>query len=184
MPLSISGYVPQLTAGEGPGVSRGRAWGAWALAACVALLFVGALFFAPLAAAAGHEAAARTLYRALHFVCHQMPERSFHVAGHPLAVCARCSGIYFGFAAAVLAYPLLRQVRRTDVPARAWLLAASLPVALDFALGFTGLWENTHLSRALTGALLGAACVFYVVPGLVELTSLRPREFFRQRAEV
>jgi len=37
-------------------------------------------------------------------------------------------------------------------------------------LGFLGLWENTHSSRFLTGALLGAVAVFYVVPGLIELS--------------
>ena len=177
--MSSLGYVPQVAAGEGWGAGRGRAWAAWALAAGGALLFVGLLFFAPLAASAGHDAAASAVYRALHLVCHQMPERSFHVAGHPLAVCARCAGIYFGFAAAALAYPLVRSVRRTDAPARGWLLLAVLPLALDFALNFAGLRENTHLSRALTGALLGAACVFYVVPGLVDLA--RVREFFRPR---
>ena len=177
--MSSLGYVPQVAAGAGSGVSRGRAWAAWALTAGGALLFAGLLFSAPLAASAGHEAAARTVYRALYFVCHQMPERSFHVAGHPLAVCARCAGIYFGFAAAALAYPLVRPVRRTDAPARAWLLLAALPLGLDYGLNLAGLRENTHYSRALTGALLGAACVFYVVPGLVDLT--RVREFFRTR---
>jgi hypothetical protein len=55
------------------------------------------------------------------------------------------------------------------MPGRAWLLAAALPTAVDFALGFFGVWENTHLSRFLTALLLGAVTAFYVVPGVVDL---------------
>jgi uncharacterized membrane protein len=102
-------------------------------------------------------------------VCHQIPSRAFHLAGHPFAVCARCTGIYFGFAAGVLLYPLVRSLKRTDTPARKWLLLAAAPAVLDFALGLVGVWENTHLSRALSGALLGLAASFYVVPGLLDL---------------
>src|SRR5438552_2016659 len=31
-------------------------------------------------------------------VCHQLPERSFHLESVPLPVCARCTGIYAGAA--------------------------------------------------------------------------------------
>lgn len=182
MPASISEYVPQYAGRGASGAAGGRAWAAWALAAGVAWALVSLLFAAPLAASAGHDGAAATIYRALHVVCHQLPERSFHVAGHPLAVCARCSGIYFGFAAAALAYPLVRPLASADSPARAWLLLSALPLAVDFALGFLGIWENTHSSRAATGALLGAATVFYVIPGLVDLTRVRRRESFRAGA--
>ena len=36
-------------------------------------------------------------------VCHQRPERSFHVAGVQLPVCARCTGLYVSGAAGALA---------------------------------------------------------------------------------
>ena len=52
------------------------------------------------------------------------------------------------------------------MPARRWLLLAALPTSVDFLLGVTGLWANTHTSRALTGALVGAVAALYVVPGL------------------
>jgi uncharacterized membrane protein len=106
-------------------------------------------------------------------VCHQIPERSFHLEGFPLAVCARCFGLYVGAAAGVLFYPLARGLARRDAPGRAWLLAAAAPTTIDFALGFFGVWENTHWSRFLTAFLLGAAAAFYIVPGLVELASRR-----------
>src|SRR5262245_3986871 len=34
-------------------------------------------------------------------ICHQDPIRSWHVAGEPLAVCIRCSSIYFAFTASL-----------------------------------------------------------------------------------
>jgi uncharacterized membrane protein len=36
------------------------------------------------------------IYSAASLVCHQLPERSFHAAAGPFAVCARCLGLYAG----------------------------------------------------------------------------------------
>ena len=47
---------------------------------------------------------------------------------------------------------------------------AAAPFAIDFFLTFFGIWENTHSSRFITGALLGAVSVFYVMPGLIDLS--------------
>ena len=163
--MSPNIYVPQL-AGRG---ARRRGWCAWALVAAAALLLLAAVVGAPLLAARTGGAASFVLYHSLAAVGHQRPERSLCLAGHPLAVCARCFGVYAGFAAAALAYPLLRPILRTYAPARVWLLAAALPTSVDFLLGYTGLWANTHLSRALTGAWLGAWAVFFVMPGFVDL---------------
>ena len=144
----------------------------WAITAAVTLMFVSLVVIAPLAIANGHDFAALVIYRAFGKVCHQIPERSFYLAGHPFAVCARCTGIYFGFAAGVVLYPLVRSLKCGSAPARKWLLLAGLPAALDFTLGFTGVWENTHLTRSVTGALLGAVTAFYVVPGLMDLSRM------------
>ena len=40
-------------------------------------------------------------YAAGSIVCHQIPERSFHIAGVQLPVCARCTGLYAGALAGV-----------------------------------------------------------------------------------
>ena len=47
--------------------------------------------------------AASAVYVAGAVVCHQKAERSFRLAGQPLPVCARCTGIYIGAALAVVA---------------------------------------------------------------------------------
>lgn len=150
----------------------------WLSAAAVAVTLVGLLFAAPLSLASGHEFTAQAIYQAFSRVCHQIPERSFHIAGHSLAVCARCTGLYVGLAAGVLFYPLLRSLRSTETPARFWLFVAAVPMGIDFLLGFFGIWENTHLSRFVTGVLLGAVAALFIVPGLVDLSRTNLRRFF------
>jgi len=137
----------------------------------IALLIV----VAPLAAAGAHDRLAVTIYRAFTVLCHQLPERSYFIAGHPLAVCSRCTGLYAGFVLTMLLYPLLRPLRTTIWPPREWLILAAVPMAIDFSLTFFGVWENTHTSRLLTGMLLGSVSVFYVMPGLAELSLRRTK---------
>lgn len=119
---------------------------------------------------------ATTIYRAFAAFCHQLPERSYFIDGHKLAVCSRCTGLYFGFALTLLLYPLLRPLKTIDWPPRAWLILAGVPMAIDFSLTFFGIWENTHSSRLLTGLLLGSVTVFYVMPGVAELSTRKNRE--------
>ena len=168
----MSSYTPQVVPTRRPLVF-------WAISATVVTLLVLLIVIAPLAAASGHNEIARGLYRAFGALCHQLPERSYFVHEHKLAVCSRCTGLYAGFALTLLAYPLLRSLRTTTAPARKWLVLAALPTVIDFSLTFFGIWENTHTSRLLTGFLLGSAAVFYVMPGIADLSfrALRARTF-------
>ena len=147
------------------------AWIAWAFTAGTATGIVVLVIGAPLAEAHAHPQLAATIYNAFSFVCHQIPDRSFHLAGHAFAVCSRCTGLYSGFAVAALLYPLARSMKRTDAPRRIWLILATVPLVIDFALGYFAIWPNTHFSRFTTGALLGSVAVFYIMPGLIELSS-------------
>ena len=125
---------------------------------------------APLLVASGHPAPAVSIYYAFGFLCHQLPERSFFIDGHKLAVCSRCSGLYFGASLTLLFYPLLKSLRVAHTPHRRWLILAAIPLFIDFLLTFVGVWENTHTTRFVTGFLLGSVTVFYVMPGVVELS--------------
>ena len=142
----------------------------WLISTAVVLFLVSLIIVAPLAAANGHKELAAGIYNAFSPLCHQLPERSYFLGGYQFAVCSRCTGLYAGFAFTLLLYPLIRSLKTTTMPPRFVLLLAALPMAIDFSVTFFGFWENTHTSRLLTGLLLGSVTVFYVMPGIVELS--------------
>src|SRR5215213_120167 len=142
----------------------------WLVSAATVAALVSLIILAPVAAAGGHGDLAFAIYHAFGTLCHQLPERSYFIDGHKFAVCSRCTGIYAGFAFTLLLYPLVRSLRNIATPPRSLLILAALPLAIDFSLTFFGFWENTHTSRLLTGALLGSVAVFYVMPGIVDLS--------------
>ncbi len=110
-------------------------------------------------------------------LCHQLPERSPHVAGVPLAACHRCYGIYVGVLAGAAAFPLLRRWRplRRHVAARGGrvLMAAGVPTAIDWAGDVAGLWANTPVSRMSTGALFGLVAGYVFARAVVQ--AVRPQ---------
>jgi uncharacterized membrane protein len=142
---------------------------AWLFMVLGALSFLSLIIDAPVAVAENHSSTAGIIYAAFSKICHQRPERSFYLVGYPLAVCSRCTGLYVGFALALVTYPLVRSLRTTTAPDRKWLFLAAAPLGIDVTLNFFGIWENTHSSRFLTGLLLGAVAAFYVMPGVSEL---------------
>lgn len=99
-------------------------------------------------------------------ICHQRPERSFHLAGVALPVCARCFGLYAsGAAGASVAWVL---GRRRDAPAsvaatRLVFAAAAAPTLATVAIEWLGLAHPTNVARALAAVPLGAAAGWIVV---------------------
>ena len=162
MSASPTNYIPQ-------SVPVRRQIAVWLIVVLGSVLITTAIIAAPLALSSGHLLWALPIYHAFSLVCHQIPERSFFIAGHPFAVCARCFGLYAGFTLATLAYPLISSLKKTDAPPRRWLFLAAVPLVIDYALGLFGIWNNTHSSRFITGALLGSVAVFYTMPGLLDL---------------
>jgi uncharacterized membrane protein len=143
--------------------------GVWAISATVAMAILAAIIGAPLLQSSGHPTIAFKIYGVFSYLCHQIPERSFHVAGHQFAVCSRCTGLYAGFTIAILTFPLFRSLRNTDTPRIIWLFASALPLAIDFGLTYFGIWQNNHFTRFTTGALFGAVAAIFILPGVIEL---------------
>lgn len=109
-------------------------------------------------------------------ICHQIPERSFHLAGSQLPVCARCLGIYAGAAAAAAIHVLGVFVGdsarwRTLSPrvARRVFLATALPTVVTVALEWAGLWRGTNLVRATVGVVVGIGGALVVMSAVATL---------------
>jgi uncharacterized membrane protein len=96
------------------------------------------------------------------FICHQRPERSFHIDSIQLPVCARCIGIYGG-AALGMAVPFVPGWRLPARP-RALLIAAAVPTLGMVALETAGLWHASNAVRAAAGIWLGSGVAMAVVP--------------------
>ena len=141
----------------------------WVVTSLVIVVWIGLIISSPLFSSAGLAHVASPIYNFFSYVCHQIPERSLHIAGHQMAVCSRCFGVYFGLLAGLLLYPLWRNIDEIEPIRRVWLFLSLIPITIDWSLGVFGIWENTHLSRFVTGLILGAACATYIVPALVEI---------------
>ena len=114
---------------------------------------------------------AGVLYALGSLICHQRPERSFHLFAAQLPVCARCTGIYAGAALSASAAALSARLRARamSASARALLLAGAVPTAVTLALEWSRLWAGSNAARAIAGVPLGVACVLVVVQAAATL---------------
>jgi uncharacterized membrane protein len=157
----------------GRGISPGTAvlW-TYILTACGAAAWFAGIFLAPYLRSRSSPWQA-LVYAVYTPVCHQAASRSFHFLGHPLAVCARCLGIYLGFLAGLVAYPLFRDFRRVRLPSARAFLSVSAPIVLDTLANLCRLWSTPHLVRFATGVLWGTILPFYFITGIAELVLAR-----------
>ena len=108
------------------------------------------------------------------FICHQIPERSFHLAGFQLPVCARCLGIYIG-APAGAAFVWMRAISMqpfvppTPLVLRRIAVAAAIPTLVTVALELAGVWYPSNVTRAVAGFPLGVMVAVVVMSALATL---------------
>jgi uncharacterized membrane protein len=149
------------------------------------LLWCALIVLAPICRASGSPALKSVgdlLYALFGPICHQIDARSFHVLGAPLAVCSRCSSVYFGFLFGVLLYPLVFGPGRYVQRGR-WVLALALaPMLVDVFVDVLGVHESTMFTRAITGGWFGLLAPLSIVPaavrGLEEIFA-RPSPFIQ-----
>mgnify|MGYP005613697723 FL=1 len=89
---------------------RRQAWKAWAVGLAVVAVWVFLIILAPLAKTNEVTGLSSPLYTFFRFLCHQQPERSFHVMAEQFGVCSRCFGVYFGILTGFVVYPLWRRI--------------------------------------------------------------------------
>jgi uncharacterized membrane protein len=121
-------------------------------------------------------ALATLIYAAGSVICHQIPERSFHLAGFQIPVCARCLGIYAGAAAGasihvlgVLATDSMRWRILTPQAARRLFVLSALPTLLTVGLEWAGVWSGTNVVRAIAGVVVGIGGALVVMSAVATL---------------
>lgn len=104
------------------------------------------------------------IYLIFSAICHQLPARSWHIHGEPLAACIRCTAIYYGFLAGLLAF---------SKPRARWFRIAVAITAAEWLLAFAIF--DSEILRTLSGILLGASAAPIVRTGVEELFARRVR---------
>lgn len=147
---------------------------------------------APLLAHAGgpYATVARGLYAFFSGICHQLDNRSLHLFGFKLAVCARCAAVYLSFFLAIMFNPVPSRPFRRIVSGneRRFLIAGAMPMLLDVALAVTGIHHSTAVTRVVTGFLFGASASLILIPqlqdGLAEIIlTFRQRSSYASKAQ-
>ena len=136
-----------------------------------AVLWSAAILLAPFALTSRRpwlSGAAAVLYQTAGLICHQRPERSFHLAGVQQPVCGRCTGLYLSAAASALAAFVVGRAgvsRPRDV--RTMLVVAALPIVASVALEQLGLVSQSNETRALSALPLGAVGAWVFIRSLL-----------------
>jgi uncharacterized membrane protein len=128
------------------------------IALCGALCLL--ILAPPFLAVHSHPVSSALAYFLFSPLCHQIPERSFHLYGHPLAVCHRCTGIYFGLFLGML-LPVTKSWQfNSPLRRRLFVLCMCTPILLDFFLSYFGIWAGAPLIRFATGIIFGSSGAF------------------------
>lgn len=80
--------------------------------------------------------------------CHQRADRSFFISGYQFPICARCTGVWIGYAAALIFNGIYR------IPL--WLcISFMLIMFADWFLQYKNIFQSTNFRRLITGLLGG-----------------------------
>jgi uncharacterized membrane protein len=132
---------------------------------CAALTWAVVILVVPLAASHGRVPLLTVAaYEIGSRICHQRPERSFHLAGVQMPVCARCFGLYAGGAAGLMLAWIVRLSSGSRT--RLALAIGAAPIAVTVGLEWIGLIQTSNAVRWLTGVPLGLVAGFVIVRSL------------------
>lgn len=126
--------------------------------AAIAMLIAGPALLCSWAISAGAPAAWRLPFR---IFCHGMAERSLHVFGEAMPICARCFAIYAGLIIGIAVFALWPRIEEQG--ARIILFLAVLPIGIDGVTQAAGLRVSTNLLRIATGAAVAIAFAIWAL---------------------
>ncbi|MFQ3597780.1 MAG: DUF2085 domain-containing protein [Chloroherpetonaceae bacterium] len=119
----------------------------------VMLILLAFAILAPYEASHGNPTNYTNYYALFRGICHQKAHRCFELFGFPMAVCARCTLIYFGIAIGALFLPTFNSDNR-----RRYLILLGISsglVGIDVVCGYLHLYHNVFATRIVTGFLVG-----------------------------
>lgn len=91
------------------------------------------------------------------FLCHRIPERSFHFHGKQFPICARCTGILCGYIVGLILLAFYGRISLT----LAFLMV--LPMVIDGTGQLVNKWKSNNIRRLITGILGGIAIDFLII---------------------
>lgn len=91
------------------------------------------------------------------FMCHRMPERSFHFHGKQFPLCARCTGIMVGYIIGLLILAIYGRL------SLALSFALIIPMVVDGTGQLFQKWESNNIRRLLTGIIGGISIDFIII---------------------
>ena len=138
------------------------------------LVFIGLIFLAPYFNNRS-SILGNIIYLVFSPLCHQNASRCFYFLGYPLAVCARCLGIYIGFMLGTFLYPAVRGFSSIYLPQTKLFLCLSAPVVLDTLGNFLLIWSTPGWIRFVFGLTWGWILPFYFITGVVDFLDSRNR---------
>jgi uncharacterized membrane protein len=89
-------------------------------------------------------------------ICHQSSARSLSLYAEPIAVCARCFGLYCGFWLGLVLLPLVPRLYTRLLKRPRLVLLFMIPMILDL------LANNTHASRYFSGLIASFPVAIFV----------------------
>jgi uncharacterized membrane protein len=119
----------------------------------------------------------RWLYRS---GCHQITDRCLDLGFGPLAVCARCAGLYLGGSLALL-WTTLRN--RPGRPRPIWLAVVAAPTVIDFAAGQLGLPSMGNWARFFVALPLGSVAGLFFGDALLEIVRVNSRRLVSDNSD-
>lgn len=159
--------MPSTNAGSDRSPSTTRARAVVSLVALAAVLWIVGSVAPPALEASGFERTAAWVRLAYAPLCHQIEGRCFSLAGGPIAVCARCSGLYVGGLVGLLAAAWMAGWHRRPAP---WVFfAAVAPTVVQWISVRLGAPEPGALFRFVVSLPAGLACGWYLAHALGEL---------------
>lgn len=140
-----------------------------AVLAAIAMAILGGSVACSWAIAHGASMKWRYLFR---LFCHGIPKRCLTLWGVPMPICARCTAIYVGALAGIVAARVLPWM--SERTARYVMYAAATPLGIDGLTQLTTLRESTNALRMATGLIGGIGFALWALTAVQRYVRAAP----------